>query len=255
MKFEFPLTERQKRLVESTATTLVCGAGTKTGKSFGAYVWLIRGLLSGQACCFCGPWFFRSRAAFDSTKNLLQPFIAARTVRVNEARLQLTAVGLGYCDFVSADNPNALFGGNYDRLVLDEASRMPSEIYSAGLTTISGTHGKLRLFFNLDLGTKNWAIKQLLRIQALSPEERERTGEDFMMFPTGGDGLVSDALIQQFKAQMPLPLWEALYLAKIPDSDCSLFRNLDRIFVGRERETPAEGVRYFLGVDLARKKD
>src|ERR1700678_2123949 len=117
MKFEFPLTERQKRLVESTVRILICGAGTKTGKSFGAYVWLIRGLLSGQACVFCGPWFFRSRAAFDAMKILLQPFILARTVKVNEARLQLSAVGGGYCDFVSADNPNALFGANYDRVV------------------------------------------------------------------------------------------------------------------------------------------
>lgn len=255
MKFEFPLTPRQQKLVDSQATTLVCGAGTKTGKSMASYIWLIRGLLSGQACCFCGPWFFRSRAAFDAMKVLLQPFIASRTVKINEARLQLTAVGGGYCDFVSADNPNALYGGNYDRLVLDEASRMPSEIYAAALTTISATHGKLRLFFNLDLGVRNWAIKQLLRIQALSPEDRERTGEDFLMFPSGGDGLVSDELIQQFKAQMPLPLWEALYLAKIPDSDCSLFRNLDKIFTGHERETSAEGVRYYLGVDLARKKD
>jgi len=46
-----------------------------------------------------------------------------------------------------------------------------------------------------------------------------------------------------------------LYLAEIPDSDFSLFRNLDKVFSGHARETPAEGVRYFLGVDLARKKD
>jgi hypothetical protein len=89
----------------------------------------------------------------------------------------------------------------------------------------------------------------------MSPEERERTSEDYLTFPTGGDGLVSPELIEVMKSQMPLQLWEALYLGRVPDSDCSLFRNLDKIFTGMERETPAEGVRYFLGVDLARKSD
>jgi hypothetical protein len=255
VKFNFPLTERQQRLVDSTARILAIGAGTKTGKSLALYVWLIRGMLQGEPCAFCGPWFFRSRAAFDVIKNLLQPFIAGRTVRVNEARLQISAVGGGYIDFVSADNPNCLFGANYARVVLDEASRMPEPIYAAALTTISGTNGSLRMAFNLDLGSRNWAIRNLLRIQRLTEEERKRTGEDFAMFPTGGDGLVSDELIAQFKSQMPLVTWEALYLARIPDSDSSLFRNLDKIFTGKELTEPAEGTTYMMGVDLARKTD
>jgi hypothetical protein len=54
---------------------------------------------------------------------------------------------------------------------------------------------------------------------------------------------------------MPLPLWEALYLAQIPESDASLFRNLDRIFTGTELEQPRDGERYFLAADLARKSN
>jgi hypothetical protein len=255
MKFSFPYTDRQLQMIRHPARVLWAGTGTKTGKSMAAYCWLIEGLLSGQACCFCGPWFYRSKNAFDQMKNLLQPFIANRTVRVNEARLQLTAAGGGFCDFVSADNANCLFGSNFDRLVLDESSRMPEAIYGAALTTISGTRGKLRLFFNLELGNKNWSIRHLLRVQRLSAQERQKCGEDFLIFPSGGDGLVSEELIQQLKSAMPPQLWNALYNAVISDSDCSLFRNLDKIFVGQERETPAEGVRYFLGVDLARKQD
>jgi hypothetical protein len=255
MKFQFPYTERQLVMVEHRAQILWIGAGTKTGKSAGLFCWLIQGLLHGQACAFVGPWFFRSRRAFDEIRNLLAPWIAARQVKVNEARLQLTAVGGGYLDFSSADNPHGTFGANYDRIVLDEASRMPAEIYAAALTTISATNGKLRAAFNVELGQRNWAIANLLRVQRMAPEERAKTGEDFLTFPTGGDGLVSPALIELMKSQMPLPLWEALYLGKIPTSDCSLFRNLNRIFTGQELEVPLPGTQYFLAADVARKKD
>ena len=254
-RFDFPLTERQRKFVESKARILVCGAGTKTGKSLAAFFWLVRGMLDGQACCYVGPYYFRSRAAFDEIKTMLQPWILDRIVKVNEARLQITSMNGGRIDFISGDNEQTLYGQNFQRIVLDESSRMSETVYVAALTTISGTNGRLRMLFNLDLGSKNWSVKHLLRIQRMIPEERERTGEDFMTFPTGGDGLVSDEVIQQFKKQMPLQLWEALYLAIVPESDCSLFRNLDEIFTGRELSEPEPGKRYYMGLDLARKAD
>jgi len=198
-------------------------------------------MLKGEACCYCGPWFFRSRAIFDMAKDLLQPYLLSRQVTVNEARVKLYARDGGYLDFTSADQPNSMFGGNYHRLVIDEASRCPAEIYPAGLTTISGTGGKIRLSFNLELGVRNWAVRNLLRVQALDEKEQRRTSESYLTFPTGGDAgdnLVDPALVAVLKSQMPLPLWEALYEGKIPTSDVSLFRNIEKVFCGREMEAP-----------------
>jgi hypothetical protein len=236
-KFSFPYTDRQRQMIQHSARILWCGTGTKTGKSAAAYCWLIEGFLAGQACSFVGPWFFRARRAFDESKNLLAPFIHARQVRVNEARLQFVGASGGYIDFLSADNPDCLFGANYNKVVLDESSRMPEAIYGAALTVISATNGKLRLFFNLELGQKNWSIRNLLRVQRLTAEEREQSGEDFLTFPTD-PALVDAALVETLRKQMPEPLWRALYLAEIPTADCSLFRNLDKVFVGHELEAP-----------------
>jgi hypothetical protein len=253
--FIFPLTDRQRKLVESKARALFIGAGSKTGKSMALYCWLIDGLLQGEPCCFIGPFFFRSRTAFNEIKNLLRPWIANRQVKINEQRCVITCINGGVFDFLSGDNYQTLFGANYKRIVLDESSRMPSGAYTAALTTIASTNGQIRCAFNLDLGVRNWSVKHLLRIQGLSPEQRAETGEDYATFPTGGDGLVSDETIQQFKAQMPLVLWEALFLAKIPTEDSSLFRNLDKIFSGHEQEKPTPGKRYFMGIDLGRRRD
>lgn len=253
-KFSFPFTDRQKQMVNHIATILWIGTGTKTGKSLASYCWLIEGLLKGEAVAFVGPWFFRSHNAFAQIKGLLEPWIHCRACKVNESRLQILTSNGGCLDFLSADNPDCLFGSNYHRLVLDEASRMPEAIYPAALTVISATKGRLRLFFNLELGVRNWAIRNLLRVQKLSPQERYETGEDLMTFGTD-ENLVDPKLVARLKKQMPEALWRALYLGEIPTSDSSLFRNLDKVFSGTELQEPEIGRRYVMGADLARKSD
>src|SRR5258708_38056147 len=104
--FSFPYTPKQRQMVEHRARILWIGTGTKTGKSAASYCWLIEGLLKGECGCFDGPWFFRSKRAFDECKALLEPWIRSRQVKCNEARLQLSTTN-GHIDFVSADNPNA----------------------------------------------------------------------------------------------------------------------------------------------------
>jgi hypothetical protein len=237
MKFNLPYTDRQRAMVTNPSRLLWIGCGTKTGKTFGLLGWLLEGMLSGEPCCYVGPWYFRCRAAFDLCKDIVQPHMRSRQVAANESRIKFYCAGGGYLDFMSADEPNSLFGGNYARLVVDEASRCPAAIYPAALTTISGVaDARIRLAFNVELGNKNWAIRNLLRVQALSKEEQERTSESFLTFPSGGDGLVAPDVIALLRNQMPESLWRALYLAEIPTSDVSLFRNIDRVFCGQEME-------------------
>ena len=42
----------------------------------------------------------------------------------------------------AGDNPQTLYGQNFQRIVLDESSRMAETVYVAALTTISGTNGR-----------------------------------------------------------------------------------------------------------------
>jgi hypothetical protein len=259
VRFEFPLKPRQRRLVEHPARILWNGSGTKTGKTAACIFWLIQAMLRGEKCAWVAPWFLRSRAAFDIAKGMVVPFVAGRQVMIREAMpLRITSTNGGSIDFYSADNPQSLYGANYSKVVVDEASRCPEEIFAASLTVISATNGKVRFCFNLELGSRNWAIRNLLRVQAMSPEERELTGEDFMTWPTGGDAednLVDVSLIELLRSKMPENLWRSLYLAEISAEDTSLFRNLDRVFQGKEISEPVDGDSYICGIDLGRKQD
>ena len=246
---------RRARCLTNLARILWLGAGTKTGKSVGVLIWLAEGILAGEPCAMVAPWFPRVRAHFETLRSILAPLIGSKEIRVSENLLRIRAANGGGLDCFSGDNFQGIFGGNFKRVLVDEASRCPPGVWPAVLTTISGANGKARVVFNLDLGGRNWAIKNLLRVQAMTEQEQRASGEDYMIFPTLDGGLVAAEVIELMRSQMPLALWESLYEGKIPSDDTSLFRNLDEIFTGQERGEPEPGHSYVAGIDLARKAD
>jgi hypothetical protein len=144
------LTARQRQLISNPARIVFCGTGTKTGKTMALGVWMLQGMLAGESCAWIGPWFARSRSAYETIKSLLAPFIATGEVTCTDGILRIRAAGGGGIDFYSGDaGGESLFGGNYSRVVLDEASRMPEKVFAAALTIISATGGKIRLAFNV----------------------------------------------------------------------------------------------------------
>jgi hypothetical protein len=255
------LTANQLALIGHHARVLWIGCGTKTGKTTALAAWIAEGILKGEPCAWVGPWHQRTRSGFEAVKAFLSiplqrgSFVASESVCQIRARGKAKAMGGGRLDSYSGDNPEAVFGEGYRRVVIDEASRQSEKSYTAALTTISATDGRVRLAFNLERGRKNWAIGNLLRVRAATPGERQRASEDFLTFPTLGEGFVSPEVVAAMRRQMPDAVWRALYLAEIPDDDLALFRRLDEVFSGAELAAPQAGRPYRMGLDLARKAD
>lgn len=252
----FPaLTENQRALLASPARVLWVGAGTKTGKTVALAIWVAQGFLAGERCAWVGPWHRRTRSAYEVIKALLDVPLRRGDVAATDSTMRLSTPAGGRVEFLSGDNPEAIYGEGFHRVVIDEASRQTETSLTAALTTISATGGRVRLAFNLERGARNWAIRHLLRVRHLTPEERARGGEDAMTFPTAPEGFVDRALIDSLRDKMPEAMWRALYEAEIPDEDVALFRNLDEVFTGAARPEPVRGRHYVAGVDLARKQD
>jgi hypothetical protein len=249
------LTANQKALLANPARILWCGAGTKTGKTFALSLWVAEAILKGQRAAWVGPWFARTRTGFEAVRTVLSMPISRGDVVATDGLLRIATRSGGRLDCYSGDNPEALYGDAYHRVVIDEASRMKETILPAALTTVSATKGRIRLAFNLERGRRNWAISNLLRVRSMTATERRAADEDFMTFPSLSEGLVEKATIELMRTKMPEAIWRALYLAEIPDSDVALFRNLDEVFCGQELTAPMPGRRYVMGVDLARKSD
>src|SRR5262245_52627432 len=250
------LTPRQLRMVETPARTLWVGAGTKTGKSAAAHADCAKTALNGGRVCWVGPWSEQTFISYTFVKKILKPFIEKGILKANDSTMRIFRDDVCVFTPKTGDNADAIYGGAYDLVVIDEASRQTEESFTAAQTTVSATGGKIKLMFNLDHGQANWAIQNLLRVKALSAAARLESGEEFMIFPTGGEGLVPAAEIERVRKSMPEVIFNALYNAEIPETDLTLFRNLAEIFCGAPApEEPELGHYYVAGMDIARKRN
>ncbi|MDQ6891527.1 MAG: hypothetical protein M3167_02475 [Acidobacteriota bacterium] len=227
---------------------------TKSGKTAALALWIADGLLRGEAVAWIGPWSAKTRSGYDRVKEFIAPAIAAGVVRVNDSTMRMRSNNGGSFEPFTGDNAEAIFGDSFRRIALDEASRQGAGSLTAAWTTISATEGRVRIAFNVERGRRNWAVAGLLRVQAMSAEERAAQSEDFVIFGAA-DGFVPPEVVDAMRRQMPAPLFEALYRGVIPEADSALFRNLDQVFTGRELAAPEPGRGYVAGIDLARKQD
>lgn len=251
---EVPLSDKQLGMVNNPAEVLWVGAGTKTGKTIGFGAWIAQGLLEGEPTAWCGPWSPRTKLGYDTVKGILKYGQRIDEVKCNDSTMRITSKAGGSFEPHTGDNAQAIYGGAYKRFVIDEASRQKVDTFDAAQTTIASIQGKIKIAFNLDHGSKNWAIRNLLRVKAMSLEERAQSQEDYMLFPTMLGGFVTQEQIDRQRGRMTPAKFNALYYAVIPESDVALFRNLPEIFVGKEVE-PKKVHSYVQGIDLARKHD
>lgn len=252
------VTPRQLAMIQHPATVLWIGTGTKTGKTTALALWLAEGILEGEPVAWCGSNSTKTREAYELTKRVLGYAHQVGEVTWNDTSARIESRRGGLFVPFTGENPDAIYGGSpgaYKRFVIDEASRQDEDSFVAALTTITPVKGQIRCAFNLDKGGKNWAIRNLLRVQAMSEDERNKQAEDFMIFPTGDAPFVDPGFIELMRKKMPAGMFDALFLAKIPEADVSLFRNLDRVFRDRPTTGPLANHSYVQAVDLARKQD
>lgn len=246
-------------MIENPARVLWIGAGTKTGKTVALEQWIIQGILNGEPTAWSGSVVPKTRKTYLRIKQFLEEEIAAGNFYTNDTNGTIYGKN-GACLFYSftGEHPAPIYGDAYKRFVIDEASRQTLATYTAALTTTSpkDMNGKIRCAFNLDHGARNWAISELLRVKRLTVEERQSQSVDFMMFPTIEEPWVAPEEIERVRTSgMPTVMFDALYRAIIPESDVTLFANLDEIWTGPAPKGPERNHTYIMGVDLGRKRD
>ena len=138
-------------------TRIICTeASTKSGKSFGALVWITEQAFSAktlnQTFYWVAPVYQQSKIMFRRLKSYLPPSVIERT---NETDLTVTLKNTAVIQFRSASDPNALYGDDCYGAVIDEASRMSEDAYIAIRSTLTATKGPMRIIGNVR-GRKNW---------------------------------------------------------------------------------------------------
>ena len=225
----------------------VIEASTKSGKTYGALVWLTEQAMKGRVgrnYWWVAPIFAQTKIAYRRLKRALPRGIFTS----NETELTITLANGAVIWFKSAEHPDALFGEDVYAAVVDEATRCRVESWHALRTTLTATEGPVRIIGNVK-GRRNWAYRLAKKAEA---GERGMAHHKITAYDAIEAGVLTAEEIEDAKRQLPESVFRELYLAEPSDDEGNPF-GLAAI---RSCITPlseAEPVGY--GIDLAKSVD
>jgi hypothetical protein len=150
------LTEAQKTISNSAARFRTCSAGRRFGKSMLSINELAKfARFPNQKCLYVAPTYRQAKTViWDELKGLLLDRNWVK--KVNESELIIYLVNGSTISVRSTDNHDALRGGKYNFIVLDEVADMnPTAWYQTLRPTLSDTGGHA-LFIGTPKGQGNW---------------------------------------------------------------------------------------------------
>jgi hypothetical protein len=144
----------------------------------------------------------------------------------------------------SAENPTGLLGEELDLLIIDECSRIKREIWETYLmATVLSRHGKT-FFISTPFG-KNWFYDKWMFLK--------ESGSAFQ-FTSYQNKENKEEELERIRKALPEDIFNQEYLAKFLDSGATVFRNIKKCIFETSEER-VQGVRYFMGLDLAKFRD
>ena len=150
------LTEAQKTISNSAARFRTCSAGRRFGKSMLSINELAKfARFPNQKCLYVAPTYRQAKTViWDELKGMLLDRNWVK--KVNESELIIYLVNGSTISVRSTDNHDALRGGKYNFIVLDEVADMnPTAWYQTLRPTLSDTGGHA-LFIGTPKGQGNW---------------------------------------------------------------------------------------------------
>lgn len=145
----------------------------------------------------------------------------------------------------SSENPTSLLGEELDLIIVDEASRIPKNIWEAYLfPTTSSRQGRV-VFISTPKG-KNWFYYEWLRAKEL--------GGAFM-FPSSCNPTFKKEEWEYAKGRLPQDVFSQEYEAAFLDDAARVFRGIKDIVDPNCLADVIGGRHYLLGVDLAKRQD
>ena len=223
-------------------------ASTKSGKTIGALSWLIElavmGGRAGREYWWVAPIIAQSKIAYRRAKRAIPP----QTYKANETELTLTLFNGAVLRFKGGDNPDSLYGEDVYAAVIDEASRMREEVWTAIRSTITATRGPVRIIGNVK-GRRNWFYRMARQAEAGAPDSAYHR-------ITAQDAIEAGVLVQEeidaARLQLPESVARELFDAIASDDEGNpfTFDAIQRQILPMSAQPPV-----VWGWDLARKQD
>lgn len=243
----------QRAAIDDPARIVCIDASTKSGKTAGCLSWAYRrAVFMGRAAK--GIWVEPSYAmardiGYDRMVRML-----ARSDPLKlcwdqaDSTLEVSFANGSRVRYKGGDNPDGIYGEDYDFAVIDEASRCKEETWHAVRSTLTKTRGPVRIIGNVK-GRKNWAYRLGQRAKAGEPDMayHRLTAHDAV-----AGGVLDPREVEDAKRHLPDSVFRELYLAEPTDDGSNPF---DVQAIARNTRPMSAGPAVACGIDLARSVD
>lgn len=251
--------DAQQKIIDGMKRFTVICAGTRFGKSkLCAYLVLLKILeamldMKGKRIWVVAPTYDLSKKVFTylaSFVGKLYPEKIQKREIVISDRSGSTKVDFRYCnswvEFKSADNKTSLLGEELDMIIVDECSRLDSDVWDSYLSGRLTSRRGSAVFISTPFG-KNWFWQLYEKTKALAD------GAVFQ-FPSNANPYFPQEEWEREKANRPEQSFKQEHMAVFLEDAASVFRNIRENIWG-EFQLPEPKHFYSLGVDLARIED
>jgi len=231
----------------------VIAAGRRFGKTIAALNWILEGAVNhpGWNCMWVAPTYRQGRYAFKRLMTALRLGKGLGIVaRVSESDMVVELINHSVISFRTAEKYDNLRAEGINRLVIDEAARVPKAAWEEVLRpAISDTGGDV-MFISTPKG-RNWFYH--LWLMGQNPEYPDYKS---WRFPTSDNPKVKEQDIELARKTLPENVFRQEYLAEFLEESGEVIQNVDACVVLPEIEAKkVEGKVYYCGVDLARHHD
>ncbi len=252
---------KQLAMVDDPARFTITEATTKAGKTMSHLEWLLDLAAKTGYGNFWWVAPVRSQATmvFERARRRLQGYLLKKGTYIKVAdatpfdyRLSNKTISLGGATifFLSADNPDTLYGEDVMAAVGDEVTRWKEAAWTALYTTLTATAGRAKLIGNVK-GRSNWAYKKA-RV-AEKQEDPDWSYHKITAYDAIEGGVVEAETVEQAKRHMKEDDFKELYLAEASEDGGNPFGvlNIENMMM----DDPAPGPTVAYGVDLGDKVD
>jgi hypothetical protein len=224
-------------------------AGRRFGKSLLAsrecMAWMIK---PNQMVWIVAPTYELTKKVFREVFWGFHHHLTKWVKKSSEADLSIELANGSILKCKSADNPVSLLGEGLNFLIIDEASRVPEQVWNEALRpTLTDKKGEV-LLISTPQGM-NWFQQAFVRGQ--DPNEKDYQS---WQFPSGTNPHLPQDEIAEAKRTLPERVFKQEYLAEFVSDAGTVFRNVDNCIKGTIEE-PQPNTRYILGVDLGKFQD
>lgn len=165
------------------------------------------------------------------------------SIRRSQGDMAIELANGAMIQFKSGANPDSLYGPTVDAIVLDEASRMPEDAYTACMTRLTKTNGPYRIMTNKQSGSWPDLLKATMPPECVV----QMTADDAL-----AAGIMTQANYDYWRTHLPEIRWRELYLLEDILGHNPFYYGLE---ANKTAEFTADDEPVVYGLDLAKQRD